>query len=144
MNRFTVDAVFSTKDEKSFIILSADKTEFDWSAYKFAEDQLPAILEKNLAEDRRLSLQKNPYIHQIKYTLYSDQIKNCDGNCPYVIGTITAEKAGISLKCTYQGIVYRSIDGMFSIAYFALVAGPDRHDADMGEFQAIVGSFQTF
>jgi hypothetical protein len=142
--KYTFGAVFSSEDQKSHILLAADKTDLDWSAYKLVSDQLPEIMEKKYAEDRRQLLQKNPFIHQVEYTLYPDEIKNCDGNCMFIHGKITAENTGVSIKCTYKGIIYQTKYGMFAVAYWAFFSGPDRHDADLPLFDAVVDSFKPF
>ena len=137
VSRQNFKATFSDLKNKSFILVSAEKTNLDWVSFKMYSDKFTQSLNEFFAREKKKFLKK-PAAAYYRYEVYQDQIENCDCEC-------TASKIEFQsgdLKASGQNIVYKSDHGMLYTVALILIAREERYANGLRVFQTVVDSFE--
>jgi hypothetical protein len=138
-NPSSVKAAIVAPDGKSKIFIIAEKTKADWSSFKVFSEQFIAALYNNFAKEKKELIEKYPTA-TLNYTVFKDNIGDCNGHCIASFCDSSFNLEGIAVKVSEYGILYETSDGMLSAAKLMLMAGGERHDADFPILKSTVDS----
>jgi hypothetical protein len=136
-SRQNFKATFSNLQNKCFILVSAEKTKADWTSFKMYSDKFISSLEKFFAREKKKFLKK-PGSKYYRYEVYQDEIEKCDSDC-------IASKIDFKitdLHCSGHNIIYKSNNGMLYSVALVLIAREEQYETNLGDFKAVVDSFQ--
>jgi len=137
MSRDLFKAAFYELDTKRFILVAAEKTKADMLSLKLFSDKLTTSLENIFAKDKKRFLSKSGW-HDYRYEIYKDRIENCDSIC--VISKVDFHFQ--HLKATGHNIMFESHYGKIYSATLILVTREEDFLNSLGDFNAVVDSFQ--
>lgn len=136
--RQQITTTFSDSKSNSFILVSAESlNDVDWSLVKQFSKDLAMHLEKGYANDKKIFL-KDPSNRSYEYTVYKEQIDNCDSHC--VVAKIGMHGGG--LKGAGHNILYKSKYGHVYTVSMVFVAPEDQFANSLGAYEKVVDSFQ--
>lgn len=130
-------ATFSDLKNKSFILVSAEKTDMDWVSFKMYSDKFITSLDNFFSKERKKFLKK-PGTDHYRYEVYRDQIENCDSDC--IASKI--EFQATDLKASGHNIIYKSDRGMLYTVALILIAREERYATSLRIFDAVADSFE--
>lgn len=137
VSRQKFKATFSDPKNKSFILISAEKTETDWVTFKMYSDKFIASFDKSFTKQKKKFLKK-PGSNYYRYEIYQDQIENCDSDC--IASKIDFHAT--DLKVTGHNILYKSDHGILYTVALILIAREERYATSLRVFKTVVDSFQ--
>ena len=137
VSRQNFKATFSDLKNKSFILVSAEKTNLDWVSFKMYSDKFTQSLNDFFAREKKKFLKKSGAAYY-RYEVYQDQIENCDSEC----AASKIEFQAADLKASGQNIVYKSDHGMLYTVALILIAREERYATGLRVFQTVVDSFE--
>lgn len=130
-------ATFTDLQNKSFILVSAEKTDLDWLSFKMYSDKFMGSLEDFYSREKKKFL-KNPGTKYYQYKVYQSQIENCESACI----ACEIEFQAADLKASGRNIIYKSNHGMLYTVALILIAREERYATSLSTFKTVVDSFQ--